>query len=202
MAAAIAGSRLLAEASTTRVSRMRPIPLVACCAATTTSTLPCAPRPRLPRSRSADEDLIDLDDTLQPVASGANHCPAQLVQQIPRRAIAPQPQHPLQAQGASPALLAGHVPERLEPQTQGQMRVREQGPRRHRGLPTAPPAVTQAPRRDPMIRPSAYRAAEPLRPPQLGEIVPARRIVREPIAKLQHRAWIFRHDPATTNCVT
>jgi hypothetical protein len=48
-----------------------------------------------------DDDLIDLDDPLQPVASGANHCPAQLVQQIPRRAIAPQPQHPLQAQGAS-----------------------------------------------------------------------------------------------------
>ena len=131
---------------------------------------------------------------------GRTHCPARLVQQIPRRAIAPHPQHPLQAQGASPALLAGHVPERLEPRTQGQMRVREQGPRRHRGLPTALPAVTQAPRRDPpMIRPSAYRAAEPLRPPQLGEIVPARRIVREPIAT---DAWIFRHDPATTNCVT
>jgi hypothetical protein len=30
----------LAEASATRVSRMRPIPLAACCAATTTSTLP------------------------------------------------------------------------------------------------------------------------------------------------------------------
>ena len=63
------------------------------------------PAPSLARSRPADEDLIDLDDTLQPVASGANHCPAQLVQQIPRRAIAPDPQHPLQAQGATVAPL-------------------------------------------------------------------------------------------------
>jgi len=45
----------------------------------------------LARSWPADEDLIDLDDTLQPITSGTNHRPAQLVQQIPRRAIAPQP---------------------------------------------------------------------------------------------------------------
>src|SRR5580693_10245924 len=132
--------------------------------------LALSPASSLARSRPADEYLIDFDDALQPLTSGTNHRPAQLVQQIPRRAITPQPQHPLQAQGAGPAFLAGHVPQRFEPQTQGQMRVREQGPRRHRGLPTAPPAVTQAPRRDPMIRPLTYRAAEPFRPPQSGEI--------------------------------
>ena len=59
-----------------------------------------------------------------------------------------------------------------------------------------------SPRRDPMIRLAAYRAAEPFRPTQLGEIVAARRIVRKPIAELQHRARIFSHEPATTNCVT
>src|SRR5580700_6845594 len=201
MAAAIAGSRLLAEASATRVSRIRPIPLAACCAAITTSTLPCAPRPRLP-GRGPPMKISSTDDTLQPLTSGTNHRPAQLVQQIPRRAITPQPQHPLQAQGAGPALLAGHVPQRFEPQTQGQMRVREQGPRRHRGLPTAPPAVTQAPRRDPMIRPLTYRAAETFRPPQSGEIVPARHIVLEPIAKFQHRARILCHGSGTTNGAT
>src|SRR6516162_11558024 len=82
------------------------------------------------------------------------------------------------------------------------MRVGEQGPRRHRGLPTAPPAVTQAPLRNPVIRPTAYRAEKSFRPPQPDKIIAARRLVREPIAKLQHRAWILRHDPATTNCAT
>jgi hypothetical protein len=80
-------------------ARMRPIPLAACCAATTTNALPCAPRPRLPGRGP------------------------------------PSP-------GPTPAFLAGHLPKRFEPQTEGQMRIREQGPRRHRGLPTAPPAVT------------------------------------------------------------
>src|SRR5664279_3122897 len=111
-------------------------------------------------------------------------------------------QYPLQAQGAGPAFLAGHVPERFEPQTQRQMRVREQGPRCHRSLQTAPPAVTQAPRCDPMIRPLACRTAKPFRPPQPSKIVSARHIVRETIAKLQHRPGILRHDPATTNCAT
>jgi hypothetical protein len=73
------------------------------------------PASSLARSRPADEDFVDFDDTLQPLTSRANHCPAQLVQQIPRRPIAPQPQHPLQAQGAGPAFLAGHVPQRFEP---------------------------------------------------------------------------------------
>src|SRR6516225_3990120 len=82
------------------------------------------------------------------------------------------------------------------------MRVGEQGPRRHGGLPTAPSAVTQAPLRNPVIRPTTYRAAKSFRPPQPDKIVTARRLVREPIAKLQHRAWILRHDPATTNCAT
>lgn len=49
-------------------------------------------------------------------------------------------------------------------------------------------------------QPTAYRAAESFRPPQPGKIVPTRRVVREPIAKVQHRAWIFYHDLATTNC--
>src|SRR6516162_8460538 len=82
------------------------------------------------------------------------------------------------------------------------MRVGEQGPRGHRGLPTAPPAVTQAPLRNPVIRPTTYRAAKSFRPPQPDKIVAARRLVREPIAKLQHCAWILRHDPAATNCAT
>jgi hypothetical protein len=58
---------------------------------------------------SADEYLADFDDALQPLTSGTNHRPALLVQQIPRRAITPQPQHPLQAQGAGPPLLTGYV---------------------------------------------------------------------------------------------
>ena len=53
-----------------------------------------------------------------------------------------------------------------------------------------------------MIRPLAYRATKPFRPPQPGKIAPARRVVRETIVKLQHRAWILGHDPATTNCAT
>jgi hypothetical protein len=82
------------------LSRMRPIPLAACCAATTTSTLPCAPHPRL-RGLVPPMNISSTSMT--------NHRPAQLVQQIPRRAITPQPQHPLQAQGAGPAFLTGYV---------------------------------------------------------------------------------------------
>jgi hypothetical protein len=159
MAAAIAGSRLLAGASATRFSRMRPIPLAACCAVTKTSTLPCAPRPRF-RSRPANEYLIDFDDALQPLTSGTNHRPAQLVQKISRRAItAPTP---AADPGRSPRFSGWSRATALRTTDARANACPRTSPRRHRGLPIAPPAVTQAPRRDPMIRPPTYRAAEPL----------------------------------------
>jgi hypothetical protein len=69
------------------------------------------PASSLARSWPAYEYLIHFDDTLQPLTSRTNHRPAQLVQQIPRRVIAPQSQYPLQALGAASVFLASHVPE-------------------------------------------------------------------------------------------
>ena len=188
----------------TRASRMRPIPLAACWAATTTQYLALRAAPTLfARFRSADENLVDFDNALQPLTTGTNHRPTQFVQQCPRRAVAPQPQHPLQAQSAGPTFLAGHVPERFEPHAQGQMSVREQ---------TFPPSLTSVGRTDGS---GASLAPSPNDPPcrisDSGSLpatagarhsLKTRRVVDEPIAKLQHRAGILSHRRTTTAWAT
>ena len=48
--------------------------------------------------------------------------------------------------------------------------------------------------RKPTSKPRNVRA-EPIWPPQESEIALARGVIREPIAKLQHRAWVLVHGP-------
>ena len=75
---------------------------------------PCAPKVY----------LISLQRPRQAVAATPDHGATQLVQPAPSRRVA-DPQHPLDPQSAGSVLLIGHGPDRLKPQTQGQVSVRK-----------------------------------------------------------------------------
>ena len=77
--------------------------------------------PGLSLFRAADVSLIDLDLTGEAIAARADHGTAQLVQPSPRRLVAAQAEHPLQAQRADAVLLAGDEPhgEKPHPQRRG-----------------------------------------------------------------------------------
>ena len=92
---------------------------------------------------SAHIRFVHLHPADQPIATGAHHGAAELVQPGPGGYIATQTQDPLQLQRAGPAFLRCHPPSRPEPQRQGLAGVLENRARRHRGLVTAVGAEQQ-----------------------------------------------------------
>lgn len=142
--------------------------------------------------RGADIGLVHLHLAMQAVATGTDHRPPQLVQPGPRRLVAAQPQHTLQAQGAHPILLAGDEPHRQEPQPQGLARPFEDRAGRQRHLPAAG-ATAQQPARHfrRLLHRSAGRAGEAVRPAQPSDVGPARRFAAEPRLELLKRPGVI-----------
>src|SRR5260370_26296266 len=59
--------------------------------------------------------LVDLDNAFQAFSPGANHCPAEAMQNGPGGLIASKAQHALQTQGTHPRFLARNIPSRSPP---------------------------------------------------------------------------------------
>jgi len=87
------------------------------------------------------------------------------------------------------------VPHRLKPKPQGQIRVREQRSRSDRGLILAATAVLERPRRYPSIATLTAGTDKSFGPAQLGQILPASRLVAKLIPQFQHRTRIIVHAP-------
>jgi hypothetical protein len=107
--------------------------------------------------------------------------------------IAAQVQNPLQAQGTGSVFLAGDVPHRLEPESQGLVRIGEQCPRRNRNVPLTGLATEHAPLHFPK-RPTATLWARPsFRPAQLDKVVATRILGTKLITEFQNVFWVCDH---------
>lgn len=138
-----------------------------------------------------DEDFIHLDFLRQRLPTWADHRPPQLVQDCPCRLVATQPQGTLESQGAHPALLVRHQPDRLEPHPQGQLSAMEDRSRCHRHVMATGAALPEFPARGPGLAMAAARTAKPLGPPQLTQIHPASVLGAEAVLELQHSAGVI-----------
>ena len=159
-------------------------------AATTTNAFVAVERPRAP-PEPAHQGLVDLDLPGEPIPPWAHHGPAQLVQPRPGGLIAPQAQDLLQAQGAGPGLLIGHVPHRPEPRRQGGARAVEDGARRDRSLVTAARALPQHRAHGPGAGVPAAWTDKPRRPAQLREIGPTSFFGGESGLELRERSRVI-----------
>src|SRR5229473_634897 len=148
------------------------------------------------RFRGAPIRLVDLDPPDQPIATRPNHRPPQLVQPRPRGRVAAQPQQALRVHGAHPRLRRGDPPHRPKPGRQGRARVLEESTGRDRRLVAAGGTVPQpaGPHR-PGFRVLAPRTPEALRPPELGEIPPARLVGGELPLEFGQISRILLHGP-------
>ena len=132
----------------------------------------------------ANPCVIHFDVTLQGIARGIHHRPPELVEDQPRRFVAPQGQLPLHPQGRRAALVGDHQVGRPEPGRQRRLRVVQDRARRERHLmPTA--GALPSPRRHPICAPMlAPRADESVRPATGGQVSLACLLGRELALKL------------------
>src|SRR5512135_541225 len=165
----------LATANLTRPSRRDPTRSTATC----TGTLPRTGT-ELTWADTPQEGLVELDDSVQAVPVGANHRPPQLVQPRPRGFVGAETQSLLKPPRGHPVLLRGDEPGRGEPGRQRGVRPVKNRPGGRRRLSTAPRTHPPSTCRAPGVAATADRTSETVRPPQLLQVVPARRLVREP----------------------
>ena len=150
---------------------------------------PCPQFPCLLRPLSApDIGFVNLDLSMEAIAAGANHCPAQLVQPGPGRLVAAQPQHTLQTERADAVLLAGDEPHRKEPRPQWFAGVLEDRAGRQRHLSATGPTAKQATRhfRRLICYPTS-RTDKAVRPSQAAQVRSACRFTAEPSLELLKR---------------
>jgi hypothetical protein len=144
----------------------------------------------LARLFAAQITLLRFDDTFQAVPPRTNHRPAQLVQPSPRRLVAPQPQQPLDGQGARPVLLVRHLPPRAKPPRQRQAAALQDRSDRPRGRSSASSAKPPSTAHPPCLRATAGRAPESVRPSPLLQIKPACLFCRKLLLQLHQRPWV------------
>src|SRR4029077_8819295 len=80
-----------------------------------------------------------------------------------------------------------------EPQRQGLARILENRPSRHRTLVAATRALQKGFALRPTLPPTATRAAKPVRPAELKQILPAGLLRREASLKFQQISWKVLH---------
>ena len=80
-----------------------------------------------------DVGFIHLHTAVEPIPVGPDHRTPQLVEPTPSCLVAAQAEHLLQPQRTPSGFLAGHVPHRLKPHSQGLLRPFKNRPRRQRG---------------------------------------------------------------------
>src|ERR1700724_1865066 len=88
--------------------------------------------------------FVDFDWALQSLSVGTDHRRAEFVEPGPGRLVAPQAKYLLKGVSAGSVLLAGHQPDRLEPESERLARVLKDGPGGDRGLVTAGGTLHQA----------------------------------------------------------
>ena len=112
-----------------------------------------------------DVGFIHLHTAVEPIPLGPDHRTPQLVEPTPSCLVAAQAEHLLQSQSTPSGFLAGHVPHRLKPHSQGFLRPFKNRPRRQRG--SAPTLSTLQVARigQPSLAASTSRTSEALPPP-------------------------------------
>jgi hypothetical protein len=88
-----------------------------------------SPPPAHPCCNATDIGFINLNRSGQPVPPRTNHCPAQFVEPIPGRIIAPNTKNPLQSQSAGSIFLTGYKPHGEKPGAQRFMCAMKQSSR-------------------------------------------------------------------------
>ena len=157
-----------AETSGIRRNRTRPKPRPSFSTAITTMALPAVSLPLAPSSGASDIGFVNLDLSMEAIAAGANHCPAQLVQPSPGRLVAAQPQHTLQTERADAVLLAGDEPHRKEPRPKWFAGVLEDRAGRQRHLSATGPTAKQATRHFRTVQLLPHKPDRQSRPPIAG----------------------------------
>ena len=135
--------------------------------------------------RAAHIGFVDFDRAAEAIPPRPHHRPAQLVQPRPGGLVAAEPEHPLQTESADAVLLAGNEPHGHEPGPERLARALEDRAGGERGAPATTAAAQQLIRHHPRLAAhAAVWADEPVRPAQAPDVVPARRLVPEPLLHL------------------
>jgi len=132
---------------------------------------------------------------VQPVPAGPDHRPPQLVQPAPCRLVAAQSQHPLDAQRTDAVLLAGHIPDRPEPQRQRQAAALEDRAGRHRRLMPTAGTQPQPPAGRPRLAAAAAGTDKAVGPAKREQILSTRLLAGEAFLQFHQRARILFHEP-------
>src|SRR4029079_9526912 len=148
---------------------------------------------------TANIGLVNLHRSTERVSSGANHCPAQLVQPSPGRLVTAEAKNTLQPQSTNVGLLVGDIPHCHEPHAQRLSGALKDRPSRQRRLPLAPLAMQQSPRGHPRLAgPSAVRADESVRPAQASDILAASSVAAEPLVNFLKGPWVINSRDKVT----
>jgi len=141
--------------------------------------------------------LGDFDNPFESASPRSYHRPTEFVQPRPGRHVAPNTQDPLEAQGAHHVVVAGHVPDCPEPQTERLLRVPATRSGADRRLVVAPSARDECTRDQTRVVVAAPRATEAIGPAKVDKIVPARGVGREARLELQEILWVVLRGRGT-----
>jgi hypothetical protein len=147
----------------------------------------------------ADKRLVDLDFACERLTARPHHRTPQFVQPGPRRLVAADSQHAVQADGTRPVLLPDDPPHRLEPEPERLPSVLKDGAGGdgHRGFACATPK--ELVRREPCVGAPAVRASKALGPPQLHQVVSTGLLREELAVKCGCRSRVLHGPQSTTH---
>lgn len=153
-------------------------------------------RPAAPLTgfRAAEEGLIHFEDAVEPILVRSHHRPAELVEPIPCRLVAAQPEGTLDAGRARSVLLRGDHPHDLEPLLERLVGVLEEGARRQADVMLVRLAEEDATTGGPELVSAADGTGESVGPADAKEVFPAPRLSPEPVIELGQSFRILFHN--------
>lgn len=139
----------------------------------------------------ADKRLVGLDLTGERLAVRPHHRTPQFVPPSPRRLLAADSQHAVQANGTRSVLLPDAPPHCWEPEFERFPSVLKDGAGGdgHRGFACATPK--ELVRREPCLGAPAVRTLKALGPPQLHQLVPTGLLRGELAVEFGGRSWVL-----------
>jgi hypothetical protein len=149
--------------------------------------------------RPAHIGLVNFDLPPQSFSVGPNHGSPQLLQHRPCRFIA-DAQLALQLPGGQTRRMGGNQKRGPEPVPKGRVGPMKNRPRRDRNIVSAPSTSPQIPaRQNERVLLPATRTAISIRPPRIGQVLTAGRIIRKLLLELKQSFWErrLRHEPYT-----
>ncbi len=139
---------------------------------------------------TANKCLIYLYNAMKLVATRPNHCPSHFMKPTPCRLVASKSKHSLETQSVPTELLAGNVPNGLEPQSKRFSCPVEYRPSKNRCLLFAFGTTNQPFCHLPAFCSIASMASETIRPAKLLKIFHAFLFPRKPLIKFLHGPWV------------